>query len=203
MAAELPYLQSYARVDRLFDRIKSAKKPDAFTHKFLYDTIGLKNVVDRAFIPLLRTLGFIDPSGKPTPEYGSLKNEAQAPRAIAAAIRRAYGPLFEANENAYKLPQDQLKGLVAQVAGSDASTTSKIVGTFNALAKLADFSAAAPVDKSAKGDEETKKDDEGERSRRGPGIRPEFHYNIQIHLPANGTEETYLNIFNALRKALA
>jgi hypothetical protein len=35
------------------------------------------------------------------------------------------------------------------------------------------------------------------------GIRPEFHYNIQIHLPSNATEETYLNIFNALRKALA
>jgi hypothetical protein len=33
-------------------------------------------------------------------------------------------------------------------------------------------------------------------------FRSEFHYNIQVHLPSNGTEETYLNIFNALRKAL-
>ena len=32
------------------------------------------------------------------------------------------------------------------------------------------------------------------------GLRTEFHYNIQVHLPANGTEEVYLNIFNALRR---
>ena len=35
------------------------------------------------------------------------------------------------------------------------------------------------------------------------GLRPEFHYNIQIHLPGNGTEETYLNIFNALRRTFS
>jgi hypothetical protein len=32
------------------------------------------------------------------------------------------------------------------------------------------------------------------------GFTPQFHYNIQVQLPANGTEETYLNIFSALRK---
>lgn len=202
MAADLPYLPSYARVDRLFERIRTAKQPDAFTHKFLYNTIGLKSVGDRAFIPLLRTLGFIDGTGKPTAAYGALKNEGQAPKAIAAAIRHAYAPLFEANELANKLPQEQLKGLIAQIAGSDAQITTKIVGTFNALAKIADFSAPAEATKERKGDGE-KKDREEERAGRGPGIRPEFHYNIQVHLPANGTEETYLNIFNALRKALA
>jgi hypothetical protein len=31
-------------------------------------------------------------------------------------------------------------------------------------------------------------------------LRPDFHYNLKIHLPANGSEEVYLNIFNALRK---
>jgi hypothetical protein len=35
---------------------------------------------------------------------------------------------------------------------------------------------------------------------KGKGLRPEFHYNIQVHLPSNGTEETYMNIFNAIRK---
>ncbi len=34
----------------------------------------------------------------------------------------------------------------------------------------------------------------------GAGLRPEFHYNLQIHLPSNGNEETYMNIFNAIRK---
>jgi len=34
-------------------------------------------------------------------------------------------------------------------------------------------------------------------------LRPDFHFNIQIHLPANGTEDTYLNIFNALRRTFS
>jgi len=33
-------------------------------------------------------------------------------------------------------------------------------------------------------------------------FNPDFRFNIEIHLPSNGTEETYLAIFNALRKSL-
>ena len=36
--------------------------------------------------------------------------------------------------------------------------------------------------------------------KKGKGFEPQFHYNIQVQLPVNGTEETYLNIFSALRK---
>ena len=78
--------------------------------------------------------------------------------------------------------------------------TSKIAGTFNALAKSADFSGDGVPDAR----EETKKDDNGKEEKKDSitksGLRPEFHYNFQVHLPSNGTEETYLNIFNALRK---
>jgi hypothetical protein len=35
------------------------------------------------------------------------------------------------------------------------------------------------------------------------GLRTDFHFNIQVHLPANGTEDTYLNIFNALRRTFS
>jgi hypothetical protein len=40
-------------------------------------------------------------------------------------------------------------------------------------------------------------------TKRLPTFNPEFRFNIEINLPSNGTEETYLNIFSALRKALA
>ena len=196
MPTSLPYLPSYKNVAKLFERIREAKQPDAFTQKFLYETIGLKSLGDRPLIPLLRTLGFVDGAGKPTPEYAALKNQSEASRAIARAIRRAYAPLFEANESAHELPSDQLRGLVAQVAGSDADMTGKIVGTLNALLKLADFSMLEKVP-----EPETKQEEDGaEKAKPLAGLRSEFHYNIQIHLPANSTEETYLNIFNALRK---
>jgi len=200
MPTPLPQLQSYKNVEKLFQRIKTAKQPEAFTHAFLYDTLGLKAVGDRPLIAFLRTLGFLDGSNHPTPEYSALKNDSEASRAIGRAIRRAYAPLFAADENAHKLDADKLRGLVAQVAGSDANNTAKIVGTLNALLRIANLSDTAaypapPPTSKVK----TKENEDQDREELG-ALRTEFHYNFQIHLPANATEESYLNIFSALRK---
>jgi len=128
-------------------------------------------------------------------------------RAIADGIKRAYGPLFDADQDAHKLPTDRLKSLVAQVGGTDADTTARIASTFNALSKAADFDAE-PIDVRNDASDVLESRQPAEdmaptrvQNRVPPqGLRTEFHYNIQIHLPANGDEETYLNIFNAIRK---
>lgn len=201
MASSLPYVASNKNIETLFSKIGSAKVPEKFTHSFLQQTIGLKGTNDRAYIPLLRTLGFLDASGTPTVAYRQLKNAATAKHAIAAGISSAYAPLFAADESAHSLSAEKLKGLVAQVAGTDESMTARIVSTFNTLAKLADFSSRfkdASVDQNE--DEDEAGDQQDLQREPGKGLRPEFHYNLQIHLPANGSEEVYLNIFNALRK---
>lgn len=206
MPSSLPYLASNKNIEVLFSKIQSAKVPDKFTHSFLQTTLGLKNTNDRGFIPLLRTLGFIDQSGTPTTTYRLLKSKDAAKGAIAQAIRTAYAPLFEADEKAHTHTGEKLKGLIAQVAGSDDDMTSRISGTFNALTKLADFSADAATVTStdtaetSAGVSEDQPRDFLESIKSGRTLRPEFHYNIQIHLPSNATEEVYLNIFNALRK---
>jgi hypothetical protein len=207
MAVSLPYLSSNKNVETLFSKIQSAKIPDKFTQDFLKNTIGLKGSNDRSLIPLLRSLGFIDPGGAPTSAYRLLKNLNSSKIAIATGIREAYGPLFAADEGVHKLTNDKLKGFVAQVAGTDDDMTARIAATFNALAKRADFS----VDGSA-----TEPKDEEDKDAKAEGastdklplkheekkpMQPAFHYNIQVHLPSNGTEEVYINIFNALRKA--
>ncbi len=200
MPVELPYLASYKNVDKLFARIATAKRPDTFSTRFLSQTLGLKSTTDRPLISILRTLGFIDAAGKPTPEYDELKNPGRAPYAIAAAIRRAYNPLFAANENAHSLSPDQLRGLISQVAGTDEGMTKRIAWTLGALLKAAKFDGEPePVKEPAPPEEE--QPGAGAAPPPGPkGLRPEFHYNIQIHLPSNGTEDTYINIFNAVRK---
>lgn len=200
MPQDLPYLASYKNVAKLFEKIAAAKKPDTFTHGFLSDTLGLKSTTDRPLIPLLKTLGFLDGGGRPTESFAMLKNSAARGRAIAEAVRKAYAPLFSANERVHELSAGELKGLISQVSGSDDSMTSKIAGTFNALVKFGDFTAAVP--------QITEKIEEKPSLKRElldapteKGLLPGFHYNIQVHLPSNGTEETYLNIFTALRKA--
>jgi hypothetical protein len=132
MAKELPYLPTYKNLPVLFEKIEKAKVPDAFTVRYLGDTFGLKSTNDRALIPLLRKLGFLDTSGKPTEEYARLKNNDLARAAIADGIKRGYAPLYEANEAAHELNSDQLKGLVAQVSGTEEGMTRLIAGTFNA-----------------------------------------------------------------------
>ena len=203
MAAELPYLASYKNVGELFQRIETAKQPETFTTRYLSDTIGLKSAGDRSLIALLKTLGFLDSASRPTSDYGSLKNKSRAPYALANAIRKAYEALYAANENVHTLGANELKGLIAQVAGSDSGMTTKIAGTFSSLVRLANFTELA--NKPSQADEPNKSSDGPppsiEKHASFGALRPEFHYNIQVHLPANATEETYLNIFNALRKS--
>lgn len=206
MAVSLPYLVSYKNLSALFEKINSAKIPEKFTHNFLLTTIGLKGTNDRALIPLLRNLGFLDPSGTPTPAYRLLKGEKKK-AVLADGVRRAYGPLFDADQQAHKLASDRLKSLVAQVAGTDADLTGRIANTFSALTKLADFETQASdtqddtkKDNAATDDEVDKPVVDTDKGKPPKGLRTEFHYNIQVQLPSNGTEETYLNIFNAIRK---
>ena len=210
MAIELPYMPTVKNVPVVIDKIAKAKVPDAFTTNYLTGTLGLKSTNDRALIPLLKKLGFLDSSGKPTAEYSRLKNKDQAKKALAAGIRKGYAALYAANESAHELPPDQLKGLVAQVSGTEEAMTKIIAMTFTSLTKLADFSGADEAEEPDNG--EQKNGATSEVPPTPPHItarplpttfHPEFRFNIEVHLPSNGTEETYLNIFNALRKALA
>ncbi len=200
MAKDLFYLASYKNVGKLFEKILTAKAPEAFNQTFLADTIGLKSTSDRGLINMLKKLGFLDAGGRPTDTYGLLKNKDVAGAAIADGVRKLYAPLFEANEKANELPPEGLKGLISQITGGEQNIVAQIAYTFKALAKNADFSKSA-----------TKPPTPDEVPANGTpppvipsgAVRTDFHFNIQVHLPANGTEDTYLNIFNALRRTFS
>jgi Family of unknown function (DUF5343) len=66
MTHDLPYTPAYGKIGQLFEKIAKAKIPDAFTVKYLNQSLGLKSTNDRNLIPLLKKLGFLDGSGKPT-----------------------------------------------------------------------------------------------------------------------------------------
>jgi Family of unknown function (DUF5343) len=204
MPVSLPYLPSNKNVGELFSKIASAAIPPKFTHDFLQTTIGLKGTADRALITLLRHLGFVDQSGTPTASYSLLKAKDKNRIAIAEGIKSAYAPLFAADEAAFELSGDKLKSLVAQVAGTDDDMTARIASTFLALVKQGDFKANSlpknTSDKKKDADEESQNTDDAPDRNRARGLRTEFQYVIQVQLPSNGTEETYLNIFNAIRK---
>jgi hypothetical protein len=72
------YLPSYKNVGTLFEKIASAKAPEAFTQRYLSDILGLKSAGDRALITMLKELGFLDGSGRPTSRFNLLKNKRRA-----------------------------------------------------------------------------------------------------------------------------
>ncbi|UWU75712.1 DUF5343 domain-containing protein [Bradyrhizobium huanghuaihaiense] len=164
-----------------------------------------KGTGDRPLIPFLRSLGFIEQSGKPTPEYSKLKgSEEQRRVTIGEGIKKAYQPLFDADEDAHTRTGQELRGLVAQVAGTDEDMTARIANTFAAVAKLGKF-VKGPKDDTDKSKEKDNQDNEADEhltvSKKIKGLRTEFHYNIQVVLPSNATEEVYLNtrVNNLLR----
>ena len=201
MAVSLLYLASNKNLPVLFEKIGSAKVPDAFNYEFLQTTIGLKGSNDRSMISLLRSMGFIDQSNVPTPSYRLLKGERSARKiAWGEGVARAYKPLFDADEEAFKHGPEKIKGLIAQVAGTDDDATSRIAATFLALVKLGEFEAKRSEPEVDEDDEEPEEEPERVKLKNPQGLRTEFQYVIQVQLPSNGTEETYLNIFNAIRK---
>ncbi len=206
MAQDLFYLASYKNVDKLFEKIReTAKAPDVFTTRFLADTIGLTSPADRGLINMLKKMGFLNATGNPTEKYGLLKNKSVAKEAVAEGLRKVYEPLFEANEKANELKPDALKGLIAQITGGEKNIVNQIAYSFNAIAKNADFKATP---KAPDGNENGNNGGADDKPKPPvppipSGLRSDFHFNIQVHLPANGTEETYLNIFNALRRTFS
>jgi Family of unknown function (DUF5343) len=152
--------------------------------------------------------GIFSGGHKPS-QYTKLKgNKATVGKAIALSVKHAYSPLYEANETAHELPPEEMKGLIAQVSGAEDSLISFIIGTFKNLVKLADFTEAGiPNEEEEKqntsdGSGKENGDEEQGKQGRPNEFKPDFRFNIEIHLPSNGTEETYLAIFNALRKSL-
>ena len=204
MAKDLFYVASCKNLDKLFEKIEQAKAPEVFTTAFLADTIGLKSTSDRPLINMLKKMGFLDATGRPTENYGLLKNKPIAKVAIAEGLRKVYEPIFEANERANELNPEDLKGLIAQITGGDKKMVKQIAYTFTAIAKNADFTKSATTPDASK---EGANGGDGVKSPTPPvpptALRTDFHFNIQVHLPANGTEETYLNIFNALRRTFS
>ena len=207
MSRPLPYVPSNRNIGELFEKIAAARTPDAISQTILSEMFGLKSTNDRQLISLLKTLGFLDQGGRPTHEYGQLKNKTAAPKAIAKAVKKAYEPLFAANENANDLPTNELKGLIAQVAGTDDEMSGRIASTFSTLTKLGHFKDLQGQSEPAepKADSELRPRPNGSNGAQAAilPLRGEFHFNLQIHLPSNGSEETYLSIFNALRKTFS
>ncbi|MDD2224840.1 MAG: DUF5343 domain-containing protein [Candidatus Shapirobacteria bacterium] len=195
---EYPYMISNNKIPAIFEKIKSAEIPQRFTVDFLR-RLGFSSTNDRAFIPLIKRLGFLTQDGAPTEYFNRLKDGGDFGVVLADRIRDLYSDLFALNVNINQAVDSEIKGAIGRVTGKDDATVVRYLNTFKSLLPLANFEkrdSLFPI--------ETEKKDrntEEEKKTKQPYIKQEmvdFHYNIQIHLPAT----TDINIYNAIFKSI-
>lgn len=210
-----PYIPSGGLIQTAFQQFRKSfpSKVDAETLKKL----GIASSNEGALINILKFIGAVDKENQRTPEGMKLfttHDDNKFQDQLAEAISAAYSELFDLHgAEAWKLDRNDL---ISFFRGSD--QTSAVTGarqalTFQSLASLAGKrdeqipSRAAPGPRSTEKKQKAKSDKpNGAKSQAAHSVHADspvgLTVRIEINLPANGTQATYDNIFESIRKNL-
>jgi hypothetical protein len=194
------YVLPTKRIPEIFSKIRDGQAPGQFSIQLLKDW-GFASSNDRAFIPLLKSLGFLTPDGKPTQRYHDYRDHSRSKEVLGQALREAYSDIFLIKEHPSNADRSSIEGKFKSYHNSSDNVAGLMTNTFLAMLPLADLTkkdTASPVVQQ-KDPEPMEKNGAHDSAPRGvPGL----HYNIQIHLPATKDVEVYNAIFKSLREHL-
>jgi len=202
VAGKVPstYLVAYGRTAEYFGAIQRGTAPTRFTTEFL-ENMGFKSKNDRALIPLLKSLNFIDESNAPTQLYRDFLDSTRAKIVLGRQILKAYEGLFELNRKAHKEKASALVGPVKSLANVSDPVANWMAQTFVNLCSLADIDGARSGEGSPEEEGvETSKIDMGKLIEPPPAQTFGLNYHIEIHLPNTTDIEVFRSIFKALRE---
>lgn len=193
------YMISNNKIAQIFDKIRTAAQPPKFTSEFLKN-IGFTSSNDRAFINILKNLEFLNGEGIPTSYYSDLKDITRSKQAIATQIKKYYKELFSIDTNMNTANDNEIKGAISRVTGKEENDVKRMLATFKSLCRYADFSQieASYVEEDNIEQIEDRQTKNSNSSQEPLYVSPDFHYNIQIHLPAT----TDISVYNAIFKSL-
>lgn len=204
------YVLPTNRVPDIFAKIRDGQAPDRFTQQLLKDW-GFASTNDRAFIPLLKALGFLTADGKPTQRYKDYRDHSRSKDVMGEALREAYGDIFLIKEHPATSDRKAIEGKFKSFHNASDNVAGLMAKTFLALLPLAELkqggrsrppaSTLEDIDKGEDEDEVVKGSKSNQHSPPFSGV-PGLHYNIQIHLPATKDVEVYNAIFKSLREHL-
>lgn len=212
MALANTYTVAVSRIPDLFAKIRDGQAPDQFTQQLLKDW-GFQSSNDRAFLPLLKALGFLSPDGKPTSLYHEYRDHSRSKKVMGRALRQSYGDIFLIKEHPTQADKDAIQGKFKSFHNASDHVAGLMAKTFLSLLSLADLTTdtpgkpdTGPARKKKDVEEDDKKRDEEADEDLGPRKSklhaPGLHYNIQIHLPATKDVEVYNAIFKSLKDHL-
>ena len=206
MAESYPYIISNNKIEPILAKIRAAAKPERFSTREALIKWGFSASNDRAMVGVLKALGFLNDNGNPTDYYDRLRDPSDWQYVLGERIRDLYSELYAIDTAIHDANETEIKGAISRVTGQEDESVKRYYATFKTLAGLAKFGpkpGKAP---------ETPKKPEGsgppEHPSRGAAALspkrdgPDFHYNIQIHLPVTTDITVYNAIFRSLREQL-
>lgn len=210
MAESLPYLVAPGSISKCLEKISNAATPEKVTGDFVNTKLGIKGGTGRALVPFLKKIGFVNSDGTPSDLYKKYRNPVSAEIAVAEAMKIGYKPLYLVNEYCQELSETELKGLIMQVTGQEASSSvvKFTVSTYQKLKALANFDAVqveeeAPSPKEIKTPHlhpSTPLQHHIPKGKKGVGMN--LSYTINLNLPATSDIAVFNAIFKSLKENL-
>lgn len=163
------------------------------------EALGYKSKNDRAIIPILKFIGFIDPNGTPTEKYRQFRNKAAAGAVMASTIKTAYSDLYALYPDAHNKDTEALRNFFSTQVSAGEDVLQLTVSTFKTLCESANFEAELPagVVQAVVTEGKAVVIPQAPAS---PSLV--VNLNIQLQLPSTEDATVYDKIFESLKKHL-
>jgi len=191
MAEKFPYTNVPKPLREFLKGIPGRAIPGNVTTRYLA-SIGFKSSNDRSILPVLKFVGLVDETGKPTTDYQTFRDKSKGPALLANKIREAYKNLYSTYEDAHNRNDEELQNFFRASGKLGERAVKYQVGTFKALSDFSDFSALIPQHV---GSALPKSKENHVRAE-----LPSIYINLQIHLPETKDAAVYDAIFQALAR---
>lgn len=205
------YVLSTNKFRRFLEKIKTERKPDKASNKWLQG-LGFTAGNDYQFLQVLETIGFLDSSRVPTERWRRFQDRTQSGVVMAEALKEGYSILYRTFKDAHIKSADELIQKFKIELEVSEDTAKYAYRTFKVLVDYANFELPEKAPLKPERPEETEEPLKpqltaeqlaqllSEAKVSGEKRELAVNINIQITLPEKGEPEVYDKIFAALKK---
>ncbi|MEW8028211.1 MAG: DUF5343 domain-containing protein [Candidatus Thiodiazotropha sp.] len=202
MALPSTYTNAYGKLGEFFSTLRDGQAPTQFTQELLKD-LGYTSKNHRAYIPIMKSLGFLTPDGKPTERYNAYRDHSKSQRIMAEAIKEAYSDIFLIKSHPTPADKSSIEGKFKSYHNVSDGVAKVMTNTFYAILALADMNSVHGSTTEREPAVDVNPNDSTQAQVTMPALSMTgLHYNIQIHLPATKDVEVYNAIFKSLKEHL-
>ncbi|MBC8279962.1 MAG: DUF5343 domain-containing protein [Chloroflexi bacterium] len=200
--ADFPYVLTSEKFKEFMNKIVSTGMPPIANKQYL-DTLGFKSSNDRRFIQVLKTIEFLDGSGKPTEAWIGWKDTKNGPTVLGAQIKKGYSGLFLLHPKAHLTDKEALRNYFATESKLGDESVGAMVNTFKALCELAVFddSGSGVVNTITEIPSLQAPSEIGKTTSESTVLQG-LSINIQLTLPESTDPAVYREIFKAMKEHL-